>query len=508
MESGQNSGLSAAVSYQYVSTLATVAFGGVFYVFIAKFFSTSVVGAIALLLAISSLISIIFSFSLPISAQHFLSYNLGKGDRIEMYSLIKRFVTMSIILAIASAVFTILTAGIFSVLFFHDSSYTLVIRVASLYIVALIMFGVLHGSALGLQLFKIDAIIYLSSASISYFIGLILLGVFHNIIYLMTGFILSYFCGTIVYSVVIFLTKSAIRGRSKKTLLPLIVSYSWPLILSALIGYGSQYLDRFVVAYFLDISTLGIYSFVLLVSSSIGLIAQPIANILLPKLSEYFSLTNNDMIRRSVNMSSAILMLVYSPLAMGGASISPILLTVLAKSGYESGSVALMVLLTVSSFFILWNIMNTVISAIRKTKVYVVSTTVTLLSNVLLSLLLIPKVGMVGAAIANSSVMVVSFLVLYYYAIVKEARNFDWTTVIKIWLASVLVFVVVLMERISLGNHLDMLPLYIVTGAFVYLAGLNLTRSLTKLGRDEFIELMPKKFGFRRVAEKVLFRAF
>ena len=500
--------IGSALSYQYLSSIVFVASGGFFYILIAKFLPTSSVGVIALILAITSLLNIVFSFGFPVSAQHFISFNLGKGDSVEMHSLARRLFLIGIVLSIASVAFTLIMAKPFAILFFHNETYSIFVDIASLYVAAQIIFGILHGSALGLQLFKTDALIYLSSASISYFLGLLFLFIFHSIHDLLIGISLSYLYGSLLYVIVIFFRKPSVTKRSKKTTLNLIFSYSWPLILSGLVGYGSGYVDRFVVAYFFDISTLGIYSFVLTVSSSFSFFAGPIVNILVPKLSEFFSINDRESLIKGINLSSALLTLFYSPLALGVASLAPLILSLLANSAYERGYPALIILFFFSSIFILTNVMGSVIYAVRRTRVYVLSTSLTLASNVILSFLLIPRSGMVGAAIANSSVMVVSFVVLYYYSVIKVTGSYNWAMVLKIWFSSLIMFVSVTVERTVVGYHIIALPLYVLTGAAVYLSALNLTHPLRKLNRDEFLSYLPARFNIRKAVDVLLRRAF
>lgn len=508
MASSQENSIGTAISYQYISSFAFVVSGSLFYIFIAKFLPTSSVGAISLLLAITSLLNIIFSFGFPISAQHFISFSLGKGDVAEMYSLARRLLLISLLFSLASVAFTLGMARPFSLLFFHNESYTMYLQFASVYIAAQVMFGVLHGSALGFQLFKTDAKISLSSASLSYFMGLIFFFLLHGLLYLLLGLTLGYIYGSIIYVIAIFFRRPWVIEKSRKTNLNLILSYSWPIILSSLIGYGSLYVDRFVVAYFLDLSALGVYTVVLTVSASLSILAGPMVNILIPKLSELFSLNDREGLKRGVNLSSAMLMLIYSPLALGIASVAPVALLLLANSNYDRGYFALVVLLFISSIFNLGNVIGSIVYAVRRTRVYVISTSLTLLTNVSLSFFLIPRLGMVGAAIANSSVIVVSFFVLYYYAIIRGIGNFDWVTILKIWASSVSMFVVVTTERMILGNHLIMLPLYIVTGAIVYVVALNLIRPLHGLNRDEFLSYIPIRFNLKRLAKFFLGRSF
>ena len=501
-------GIGSALSYQYFSALAFTVSGAIFYIVVAKILPTYDLGAISLLIAISNILNILFSFGFPTAAQHFISFHMGKGDRIETYSIAKRLITMSAVLSIASLVFTLLTARFFAIVFFHNPYDTYLVEAASIYVAGSILFGVFHGTALGFQIFRIDALIYLSSVSFSYFLGLALLLVFHGIIFLLVGIAICYFSGSGMYIIYMFYKRPSIRERSYKTSLQSVFSYSWPVVLSGMLGVGASYVDRFVVAWFLNLSTLGVYSFVLLIASSLSFLSGPITNILLPKLSEYFSTHQNEKLSFGVNLSSTILILIYAPIALGVAAIGPIVLTWLAEPVYASGSIALIVLLGISSIFVLSGVLTSMILAVRKTRVYVVITALTLVSNVALSFLLIPKLGMLGAAISNSSVSVVAFVVLYYYAKMADLKNFDWVTILRIWLSSLGMFFLVTVERIEMGNFARMLPLYILSGGAIYVVLVNLTHSLRRMKKDEFLSLVPTKFGLQRIIKILLARAF
>ena len=452
--------------------------------------------------------NVAFSFGFPAAAQHFISFHLGTGDHNETRSVARKILVISVVLSMVSLAFTLVTARWFAILFFHNPYDTPLIEAASFYIAISVLFGVLHGSALGFQMFRTDAIIYLSSASLSYIIGLVLLLVFHGIIYLIIGLTLSYLYGSAFYMFYVFIRMPKRRVTSNKTSLPLILSYSWPVMLSGLIGYGSSYVDRFVVAYYLNLSTLGIYSFILLVSSSLSFLSGPVTNVLVPKLSEYFSTEDSEKMKIGINLSSIVTVLIYSPFAMGLAAVAPVALMLLARQIYASGYVALIILLGTSSIFVLSGVLGSVIYAVRKTRVYVVTTTLTLVSNVALSFLFIPRFGMIGASVANSSVLVVTFIVLYHYAVRTRLKNFDWNTVLKVWLSSLVMFVIVTAERMLLGNFIHLLPLYVLSGVFFYWIAINLTRSLQRLKREEFLSYIPSRFRFRSIVSLFLVKAF
>ncbi|MEM3811809.1 MAG: hypothetical protein QXE05_05530 [Nitrososphaeria archaeon] len=56
-------------------------------------------------------------------------------------------------------------------------------------------------------------------------------------------------------------------------------------------------MDRFIVSYFLNLSEMGIYNFMLLIVSALSILITPSGAILLPKLSKYYGKREYEKIR-------------------------------------------------------------------------------------------------------------------------------------------------------------------------------------------------------------------
>ena len=68
--------ISGGIFFQYVNSIALVLAGFVFYIYIIHFYPSDLVGTVALLIAITSLLNIFFSLGLGYGLQHFVSYHL------------------------------------------------------------------------------------------------------------------------------------------------------------------------------------------------------------------------------------------------------------------------------------------------------------------------------------------------------------------------------------------------------------------------------------------------
>ena len=92
------------------------------------------------------------------------------------------------------------------------------------------------------------------------------------------------------------------------------------------------------------------------------------------------------------------------------------------------------------SVFIGSTVLASGISSIRRTKIFIYSSGFALASNVVLSVILIPRFNIIGAAIAYSSMNAVNFTIVYYYSRKFGVNNYDISRIIKIWISSLIMF--------------------------------------------------------------------
>ena len=80
---------------------------------------------------------------------------------------------------------------------------------------------------------------------------------------------------------------------------------------------------------------------------------------------------------------------------------------------------------------------------IGKTNMFPVSSSLAFLSNLILEILLVPKYSTIGASIEYSSITVVSFFIMYYYARKFEILKFEVAKIAEIYASGLVMFVVI-----------------------------------------------------------------
>ncbi|MCL5787609.1 MAG: polysaccharide biosynthesis C-terminal domain-containing protein, partial [Candidatus Thermoplasmatota archaeon] len=239
-------------------------------------------------------------------------------------------------------------------------------------------------------------------------------------------------------------------------------------------------------------------------ASSIGFIAAPFNNILMPKFSELFGRNRRDEIAENVKASSLLLTSLYVPAALGIAALAPSILLLLGGSSpYDEGSGALIIIMFFSAIFVSQNILSQAIASIRRTKLFVYTSAGALTANVFFSLLLIPPFGLEGAAFGFSSVYAVSFITLYYFARKEEVVKFDSVGTLKIWFSSIVMLLVILGLQFYIGLSLFLIPVYIGIGFIVYIALSKVIGIFKNENKEMVLALFPP--NLKRVRKLISF---
>ena len=494
--------------FQYTGSGVQLFSGAVFYIIIVRMFSTTAVGAIALFLAIVGLFNIVFSFGLGTAAQHFTSYNLGIRDYPSVRKTIRKIIGFGFMLSILGFLGLLVSSREISLLFLHSPSYSFLVRLLSVVLLGNILFGILNGALLGLQNFRLSAIINIV-IWVFYYFGSIALAIYARTLdIIIIGWITGIFLGVALELVIILRQISRYPGQGRAPGGNYILKYSLPILLSGIIGYGASYMDRFVVAGLLTLSSLGVYNFALLIASSLGFVAVPFNNILMPKFSELFGEGRKADISSIVDGSSVLLSSIYVPAAMGVAALSPMVLDLLGGSQYMGGSVALSIIMGFSALFISVNILTQAIASVRRTQLFIYSSAAALASNIVISILLIPRFGLIGAAFGFSSVYVATFIIQYFYARKNGIVKFNYWAFGKVWIAALIMFGAVMSVEEPLENYLHhtllLLPIYIAFGFVVYVVMARLLQFFKREDKDLILSLFPPKYSRIRKAIEFL----
>jgi len=484
------------VSWQFYSSFVSIVVGGLFYIFIIHIFnSTEIVGVFSLLSAIAFLFSTVFTLGLGTGIQHFISYHMGRGEEDAVKVLVNRMMLLGLLLSAGAFIALWFLSPALAYLFFHTFRYLAYIRLIDVELFSMIFNGFMTSMLLGLQNFKTASIITIVNWGVGYGLIIPFIILNHNPITVIYAWIIGYYISTFL---LLFSVRGKVRRikrrREEKVEMRPIIIYSIPIFVSALIGYGAGYVDRFTVSFFMNLSELGIYNFALLIINAMGILTGPIGTILLSRLSEFYGKDDMHNFKLYSEKAIEVLSAIYVPLALLAAALSPSILLFLANSSYLPGYIPIMIILIVSAITVFGNIYATSLQAIRKTRIFIMSSSFALLANFIISVLLIPHFGIDGAAIGYSSTGIAGFSVVLYYSRKYGTFVFDKVRMSKIYISSFLMFFLMIVVQERLGYSILKLFTYIVTGIAVYLFLIRVTGTFTEEDIDLFLGMVPGRY--------------
>ncbi|MGB9763693.1 MAG: polysaccharide biosynthesis C-terminal domain-containing protein, partial [Minisyncoccia bacterium] len=156
--------------------------------------------------------------------------------------------------------------------------------------------------------------------------------------------------------------------------------------------------------------------------------------------------------------------------------------------------VPIIIILVVNSIFISSNVLGVSLQAVRKTRIFLLSSSLALLSNLILSIILIPRYGINGAGIAFSSIYIVVFAILFYYAKKYDTVTIERLKIAKILLSGFLMFFIMFLVQGYLGYSILKLFFYIILGLVIYILMIKVTKTFNDSDLDLFLSLFSDRY--------------
>lgn len=489
-----------SVPWIYLSSLSFFLAGAVFYLALARLLPYTELGAVVILAAVASLMTVVFSFGIGPGFKHFLSFYLGRSETATLRALVRSALFFAIVLSVAAASATLALSTGLSDLFFHTRAYSGAIAIVSVYAGLLTANSILQSVLLGLQKFAIYSMVYITWSVATYGLALGLLLVRPRVDSVVTGWALGSALGCALYVVVILRTTrhgsgagTLLGGVAPPHLYRSFFAYSLPLFVSSVLATGALYVDRLVLASVATLASVGVYNYALLIVTASAVVIGPFGTILIPKASMSFGQRNEAEIRSLTQRGITLIALVYVPVGLGLAALSPFLLRYLAGPGFVSASVPLIVLLVISAVFVPYQILSSIAAGTRRTMAFVWAAGFALVTNLALCIALVPRLGMTGAAIGNSSMIWIPFLVFYLELRNSGFVSFDLASLARVWLGACAMSLAVGVPLWFLGYPPVFVPIFVLIGIVCLAVLLRLMGAITAETATTLLQVLPRR---------------
>ncbi len=296
-----------------------------------------------------------------------------------------------------------------------------------------------------------------------------------NVLSPVYGIIITKFI-IILFSFPIIIKEIGVSFVNKKVLAEYL-SYSIPLIPMGLLYWTVQMSDRYMIDLFLNKEEVGRYSAAYAVGGLISFIYSPIFTFLLPRTAILWEKEDFSELKKFFRMSLKYPTIVALPMVITGpvwgvASITLVL-------GGEFATSTILILNVLLGYFILMvgTFYTSILHMEKRTTVLLSVNIVSAFLNVSLNLILIPLIGIEGAAFSTCLTFLVQTLLFHYFT--KKSFEFDLGggDIFKVLLSSIVYLIILLNFEM---NRISELTIALLGGGVIYFLLLILLRVLKK----------------------------
>ena len=280
--------------------------------------------------------------------------------------------------------------------------------------------------------------------------------------------------------------------------IPLHVYVDRAFILSTLrralpFGVGSLFLvyyiwiDRVILSYLMDNSTVGYYSAAYNIMGVFSFVPTAFVTSLFPVMSRSFG-GSRDSLSKIFQKGIKFLFLLALPMATGVTLLGDKIVGLIYGPGFLLSEKPLTILIWAEFLIFLDVLLGNVLLSINKERWTMMSAGLGALLNIILNLLLIPKFGMLGAAFATFSTELF-FFVFAIYLLSRYGYDVDIKKLVPKPLFATAVMSLFILK-------LNYLPLFLLipSSALLYFSALFLTKYLS----DDDIQLIRTLISFNR----------
>lgn len=288
-------------------------------------------------------------------------------------------------------------------------------------------------------------------------------------------------------------TKACITKR----LLKRILSFSIPAIIGMVGSSVLIYTDTLILTYFRTLEEVGLYQVAYPTANLLLYLPNAICAMILPLSSELWARKEKEKLQLGVNLLYKYGTILMIPLAILVALFSPSILSLLFGEAYVAASTPLVILSLGSIIYAIGLISANILSGIGKPKINSKIVLVAAIVNVALNLVVIPRYGMVGAAITT----VIGYVIILVLSLVKIKEHIHVRIPWVLWAryaAAASLFILLILGLKELIPLADIAEFFIIAplSMILYVPMVFLLGIMT---REDVVFL--KKTLFGRVAE-------
>jgi len=267
------------------------------------------------------------------------------------------------------------------------------------------------------------------------------------------------------------------KASVEKELFNKLLRFGIPVTISGIGGLIIVYTDTLVLTYFRSMEEVGVYNVIVPTAMILQFFATSIATVIFPMVAELWARKKKQYLELGLKMLYQYSFAIILPAVLVVLAFSETVLRLMFGEGYVGGAFAMQILLLGIIFLGLHSITSTILGGIGQpaisTKILIQGAAL----NFLLNLLLIPRLGIIGAALTS--------LIAYFYVAIMcifKLRHFikvqiPWLNWLKIAFAGILMLgLIFALKSVLVLNTYSEAVICVILGGLFYLCMIMMMR--------------------------------
>ncbi len=300
-----------------------------------------------------------------------------------------------------------------------------------------------------------------------------------------TGVALGYLIASVLVQIIFLAYIFGIIGKYKNAEIRIdkkIFSFGFFIFVGGLAGFLVSYTDTLVLTFFRSLDEVGFYQVAMPTSQLLWVFAGSLTTVLFPVMSEIWTKGQKNLLADGISLLVKFSLMFIIPFALIVIAFPEIVINLIFGPRYLPAAPALQILGFGAIFYTLMTILSTAVNAIGRPDISMKVIWVAAIFNLAGNIMLVPFMGITGAAIVSTLSFLLGFLALASYTKKHMTVRIPWASLGKAFAGGIatLILIYALKEALVMENAVIEAFICLAASFAFYFIFISRTRTITR----------------------------
>lgn len=479
MDSNKENLIQQNTSYLFVGVVVANIFSFLFRAILAREFGPSGFGVFSLAIMTTSIATMVALLGLPDGVVTFVSKSRSDDDYDSIAGVLLLSFSISITLAVTLAILMILFAPVIAHQIFNAPDLEDVLWWFAWIVPANVIVDLSVAYFLSIEKAIYKSIIKQILPKVLIFVSVVGIAILNGpfiaigVAYLATMFLVSVIAA---YTVISSFPIDRVQEISVST--KRLLAFSLPLLTTAAIGLLINWTDTIVIGIYMDSTAVGVYQAAFLLSTNLTIVLGSLSDALYPRFGTLYAKDDFETIKQEFMQNTSTVVLITVAPTLYLIFFPKLSLEFLFGRGFSTAVEVLIILAITNGLVVIFGPSTNLLKVVEESRYIALTYAFAAILNGVMNILLVPKMGIVGASI-GASVAILSSKYLHYY---RASHYIPINLPIRSIIKSITVGIIVILPSSYLSHYVDSVVIFffhIMVFSALYLLGLILIGETT-----------------------------